>query len=51
MKLWHGMFIFTFIILYGTLGFGLLGRWAYERAKSCRDARYLPIREKHEPGA
>ena len=34
MKLWHGIFILTFLIFYGTLGMALLGTWAYQAARS-----------------
>jgi len=38
MKLWHAMFILTFIMVYGTLSLALLGSWTYESAKSLRNA-------------
>jgi len=33
MKLWHTMFIATFVIIYGTLSLGLLGGWVIEKAR------------------
>lgn len=39
MQLWYTIFIFTFITLYGTLSFALLGSWAYESVRSLRDVR------------
>lgn len=39
MKLWYTLFILTFIMVYGALGLGLLGNWAYETARSLRNIR------------
>ena len=37
MKLWHTIFILTFIVVYGTLSLALLGSWTYKRVKSLRN--------------
>jgi hypothetical protein len=42
MKLWHGIFILTFLIFYGTLGMALLGSWMYQAAKSLLGGHRLP---------
>jgi len=34
MKLWHGLFILTFIIIYGTLALAVLGSSIYQTARS-----------------
>ena len=39
MKLWHTIFILTFIVVYGTLSLALLGSWTYEKARSLRGVR------------
>ena len=41
MKLWHTMFILTFIILYGTLSVAILGSWVYEKARALHGRRVL----------
>ena len=41
MKLWHGLFILTFIIIYGTLALALLGSSIYQTARSLVGARRL----------
>ncbi|MEC4669042.1 MAG: hypothetical protein VST65_05865 [Nitrospirota bacterium] len=51
MQLWYTIFIFTFITLYGTLSFALLGSWAYESVKSLRDVRRRPARRTSNIGA
>jgi len=39
MKLWHTMFILTFIILYGTLSVAILSSWVYEKARALHGRR------------
>ena len=34
MKFWHGFFILTFIIIYGTLALAVLGSSIYQTARS-----------------
>ena len=42
MKLWHGIFILTFVIFYGSLGMALLGSWLYQTIRSFMVTRLLP---------
>jgi len=49
MKLWHAMFILTFIILYGTLSLVLLGSWAVEKSKALWRSHRAPLRRKALP--
>lgn len=51
MQLWYTMFIFTFITVYGTLSFALLGSWAYERVVALRGVRRRPARRTGNIGA
>ncbi len=51
MKLWYTMFIFTFIMIYGTLSFALLGSWAYAKVGSLRVVRRPPASRKGKPDA
>lgn len=45
MKLWHSIFILTFIVLYGSLSLVFLGSWIYEAAKVVKDTyRLAPAR-------
>ncbi len=37
MKLWHSIFIVTFVFLYGTLSLVLLGSWILDTARVLRD--------------
>jgi VCBS repeat-containing protein len=39
MRLWHAIFIVTFIILYGTLSVALLGTWVYDMARARKATR------------
>ncbi len=41
MKLWHTMFILTFIVLYGTLSVAILSSWVYEKARALHGRRVL----------
>lgn len=42
MKLWHVIFILTFLIFYGTLGITLLVAWLYQTARSLMGAHRPP---------
>jgi hypothetical protein len=42
MRLWHSIFIVTFIMLYGTLSLVVLGEWVREKAKALKAARAIP---------
>jgi hypothetical protein len=37
MKLWHNIFIMSFIVLYGSLSLVILGSWIHEAAEVLRD--------------
>lgn len=50
MKLWHTVFILTFIILYGTLSLVLLGSWAVEKSRALWRNHRAPMRRKAMPG-
>ena len=44
MKLWQGLFIAVYILLYGTLSLVLLGTWMYETVKSFMETDRPPSR-------
>jgi hypothetical protein len=49
MKLWHTLFISTFVVIYGSLSLLLLGGWVVERVRVLRDSHRRACRWKVLP--
>lgn len=49
MKLWHGIFVGAFVVLYGTLTLALLASWVHEVARALRRPHHPPSRRKGLP--
>ncbi len=51
MKLWHTIFVVSFITIYGSLSVMFLGTWIYEAAKVLTDTRRQALNRMARAGA